>query len=187
MKILVIEPNRPLLDSLIRYLCSKGHDAIPVFDGVIGVNEFDNSFDLVIIDVSSPRISWQETVTLLKRKKPNLSVFVITDSILIPVDLLVENTIVDEFFTLPFNAYWLNFSLEKLINKRHGYDLFLTIKEEELLSLIEQKGHLPFSQIDSKLYRIDEISILISSINKKLKGKQIIIEEKGFKLVEQND
>lgn len=187
MKVLIIEPNRSLLESLTRYFLSRKDQATPVFDGVIGVNEFDGSHDLAIIDVSTPRISWQETIRLLKKKKSDLSVFVITDSISVPVDLLLENNIVDEFFTSPFNAYWLNFSIEKVEKRDKREDIFLTIKEEALLKLIEDKGDLPFSRIDNKLYRVDEIPQLISVLNKKLKGKQIINEEKGFKLVERND
>lgn len=187
MKALIIEPNRALLESLTRFFVSKNIETTPVFDGVIGVNEFDVSFDLVLIDVSTPRISWQETISLLKKKKDDLSIFVITDSIIVPSHLLIDNTAVDEFFTSPFNAYWLNFSLEKLKNRIKREDIFLTIKEEELLRLIETKEDLPFSQIDPKLYRIDEIPLLITSLNAKLKDKQIVIEEKGFKLVMKND
>ena len=187
MKVLIIEPTRALLDSLTRYFLSKKIQAIPVFDGVIGVNEFDDSFDLVIVDVSTPRISWEETISLLKKKKPHLSVFVITDKVLIPFEMLLMNQVVDEFFTSPFNAYWLNFSIEKLNQRKRRDNLFLTIKEETLLNLIEDNGNLPFAKIDTKLYRVDEIPVIISSLNKKLKGKQIIIEEKGFKLVERND
>ena len=187
MKVLVIEPNRQLLESLTRFFISKGEQATPVFDGVIGVNEFDNSYDLVIIDESTPRLSWKETISLLKKKKQDLSVFVITNSIYIPVDLLIENKEVDEFFTSPFSAYWLNYSLKQLQKRKRDNDPFLTIKEEELLRLIKEKENLPFSQIDNKLYRIDEIPQLIDALNKKLKGKQIINEEKGFKLVDSND
>ena len=187
MKVLIIEPNRSILESLTRYFLSKKDQVTPVFDGVIGVNEFDDSHDLVIIDVTTPRISWQETIRLLKKKKPELSVFVITNNIIIPVELLAENKSVDEFFTMPFNAYCLNFSLEKLKKRKKREDIILTIKEEELLNLIEENGNYPFSKLDSKLYRVDEISLLISALNQKLKGRQIIIEEKGFKLVETND
>lgn len=187
MKVLIIEPDRSLLDSLTRYFSIKGYQATPVFDGVIAVNEFDSTYDLVFIDVSSPRISWQETITLLKRKKEDLKVFVITDSILIPTELFVENTMVDEFFTSPFNAYWLDFSLEKVKNRHKDEGVFFTIKEEELINLIKEREDLPFSEIDKKLYRIDEIPNIIGAINQKLKGQQIIIEEKGFKLVETND
>ncbi len=186
MKVIIIEPNRPLLESLTRYFLSKGYEATPVFDGVIGVNEIDDSYDLAIIDVSTPRISWQETISLLKKKKPELSVFVITDSVTILDNVLIENNIVDEFFSSPFNSYWLDFSLGK-IKERKKREFFLTIKEEELLSLIETKDNLPFALIDKKLYRIDEIPYLIGALNKKLKGQQIIIEEKGFKLVKDND
>ena len=105
MKVLIIEPNRSILESLTRYFLSKKDQVTPVFDGVIGVNEFDDSHDLVIIDVTTPRISWQETIRLLKKKKPELSVFVITNNIIIPVELLAENKSVDEFFTMPFNAH----------------------------------------------------------------------------------
>ena len=187
MKVLIIEPNRHLLESLTRYFESKKYEVIPAFDSVIGVNEFDGFFDLVIIDVLTPRIQWKETINLLKKKKADLSIFVITDSILIPVDLLVENEMVDEYFTSPFSAYWLGFSIEKFKDRKKDVKPFFTIKEGELLRLIQEKGSLPFSKIDNKLYRIDEIPNLVSALNQKLEGKQIVIEEEGFKLVDKND
>ena len=79
------------------------------------------------------------------------------------------------------------FSIEKFKDRKKDVKPFFTIKEGELLRLIQEEGSLPFSKIDNKLYRIDEIPNLVSALNQKLEGKQIVIEEEGFKLVDKND
>ena len=185
MKIKIIEPNRSLLNSLNRYLETKGNTISLAFDGVIAVNEFENDTDLIIIDSTSPRIEYEEVIDLLKKKKENLRVFVILDSFDIPVEILASNLNVDEYFPLPFRAQEFDFCLEKLKYTRPNNNL--TIREEYLLELLEKNDVVLMADIDKKIYRHEMIPIYIESINSKLKGKKIIKEEKGFKLVSNND
>ena len=53
------------------------------FDGVIGINEFEMGIDVVFIGVDIPRISHLETIDLLKKKKPELIIVVLTNDFVI--------------------------------------------------------------------------------------------------------
>ncbi len=187
MKILLIEPNRSLLNSLNRFLSSLGHECSLTFDGVIGVNEFDASFDLVIIDENTPRISYLETIELLKKKKPELMVFALLNSFVISSDTLLANELVDEFFSSPFVASELKFALENIKLFKDKSEIKFTIREHYLLRLLEKNKYLNIGDIDKKVLRLEQIPPFIEGLNGKLKNKTIINEEKGFKLVDKND
>ena len=186
MKVLIIEQTRSLLNALTRFVTSLSHEATPVFDGVIGVNEFDDSYDAIIIDYQVPRITYLETIQLLKKKKPNLFVFVLLDSFFIPEDLLIENELVNDFFSSPFQASELAHSLES-VKTFKPRDIVLTIKESEILEELENNEYLPLTKIDKKIFKEDDVSHIINALNEKLKRKQIVSEEKGFKLVKKDD
>ena len=69
MNIVVVESDRHLLNSLERFLSSKGYKVITAFDGVIAANNFDIATDLLIIDENLPRKDTSEIIRILKGKK----------------------------------------------------------------------------------------------------------------------
>ena len=182
MKVLVVEPNRHLLYSLNQYLTNRGDQVILAFDGVIAVNDFDVSIDLLIINVASPRITYLETIELLKKKKNNLKVFLITDKTSLNYLDFLNNEDIDEIFTLPFLATQLEFALDNISKNKQGY----TIKETYILNLLKNREHISYLDISNKVFKKDELDEIILALEEKTKQK-IIIEEKGFKLVKDHD
>ena len=171
MKVLVIESDRNLLNSLERFLKTKDCVVKSVFDGVIGINEFEEDTDVLLIDSASPRISPLELVDTLKKKKESLKIVLIVDNGFITSKTLIENTNINEFITKPFlvNALdWLfsQINLEKLDKEKS----FMTYKERYLLKHI--KGdEIDYQNIDYDIIKKEEINEYIKAIKYKAERK----------------
>ena len=187
MQILIIEPERALLNSLTRYLESKGYESNGVFDGVIGINEFDTSYDVVIINQELPRLSYLETTELLKEKKKDVKIFVLSEQPIISSSLYETNQVADAFISFPFTYRHLDFLFEHLNVPLSDINRKLTIEEAYLINEIQEKEEVEISSLSRDIYRTNQLNQLITAINKSLKGKKIITIEKGLKMVNIND
>ena len=79
ISILWIDDEIELLKPHIIYLESKGYSVIPVNSGNEALELLnDQKFDLVFLDENMPGLSGLETLNLIKKKEPNLSVIMIT-------------------------------------------------------------------------------------------------------------
>ena len=187
MKIMIVEHDRNLLNSLERFYLSLNHQVMTCFDGVIAVNNFEDDVDLLVIDINVPRISYLETIELLKKKKEKLITFLILDTPNIDNQILLDSKMIDEFYSLPFTAEELRASIQNIDLLKDDYGVHLTIKERIILKELKDKSIIQFKDINHKIFKSDEIYQYIESINAKLTKQRIALEEKGFKLVNKND
>lgn len=166
MKCLVIESNRDLLNSIERFLMSKGHEVTSVFDGVIALNNLDSSFDVIFIDKVLPRLSSSEIIDLTKKKHPLVKVVLLIDTYQFDENVLINNKNINEYLRYPFLDDELDWVLSQL-NKKSPNDIFLTYKEEYLIDKFNENKALNYKDIDSSIFKREEINIYISALNKK--------------------
>ena len=186
MKVLIVEQNRHILNSLSRYLQSKGHEVNAVFDGVIAFNEFSEDTELLIIDYDVPRISYTEVITLLKKRQPKLKSVVILGNKPLNSDMLIDNQLVDEFIPKPFTYKNIDDLFENLSLDKSGENFYLTYHEFLLLKKLKEEGVISHKEVGKHVHNKEEIYLYIRALNVKLVDKEIRNEEEGFKLVESN-
>ena len=77
--ILIIDDEAGMRDLVSRLFMDAGYDAITAPDGAAGLNAAkDSDFDLVILDMSLPKMSGLEVLNGIKEIKPGLPVIMVT-------------------------------------------------------------------------------------------------------------
>jgi CheY-like chemotaxis protein len=78
-KILVIEDDQSVLETIVKHLSHAGYSIATAADGMEGLKRIhSNDFDLVITDIVMPYVSGTGVVTTLKETKPHIPVIAIT-------------------------------------------------------------------------------------------------------------
>ena len=186
MNILLIEQERSLLTALERWLTKHNHNVQVAFDGVIAVNNFSEDIDIIIIDENIPRISFSETISLLNERKEGLKSIVLTNNFIIPTSYLLDSNHIDAYITRPFFAD----SFLEIINdlEKNTYKEPFTYYENKFITALKDGQLLSYEGV-KEIFKeqINSLDNYISSLNKKMKDKEIVHDEKGFKLVNKND
>lgn len=79
MKILIVEDEIALADSIGDNLRSKGYDVVCAYDGSKGFDYItDKKFDLILLDLMLPRISGLEILERMRKAKNNTPVIILT-------------------------------------------------------------------------------------------------------------
>ncbi len=78
-KILVIDDDPVIRESLCRVLCREGHSAVEAADGRVGVECLkEQPADLVITDILMPEQDGLETIMKLRRDYPDVRIIAIS-------------------------------------------------------------------------------------------------------------
>ena len=78
-KILVIEDDQGVLDTIARHLSHDGYEVVTAADGMEGLKKIKTgAYDLVITDIVMPYVSGTGVVTSLKETHPTIPVIAIT-------------------------------------------------------------------------------------------------------------
>ncbi len=104
-KILIVDDEKDIVETLSFMLKAKGFECITAFDGEEGLNLAKNSSpDLVILDVMMPKINGYKICRLLKfdNKYKNIPIIMITARSQEEDKIIGEETGADEYITKPF-------------------------------------------------------------------------------------
>jgi DNA-binding response OmpR family regulator len=78
-KLLVIEDDQGVLDTIAKHLSHAGYAVVTAADGMEGLKKIKaDSYDLVITDIVMPYVSGTGVVTSLKETNPTIPVIAIT-------------------------------------------------------------------------------------------------------------
>ena len=78
-KLLIVDDNQDLCESLLDILELKGYEVMTVFSGYQAIAAVKKEqFNLVLMDVKMPGISGIDTLKILKKISPGLKVIMIT-------------------------------------------------------------------------------------------------------------
>src|SRR5690554_2402891 len=120
IKILWADDEIEMLKSQIMFLEQKGYVVDPVSNGIDAVEKFvANHYDIVFLDESMPGISGLETLSRIKKVRPETPIVLITKN---EEEDLMEDAIgaqISDYLIKPVKPQQILLSLKKLIdNKR---------------------------------------------------------------------
>lgn len=158
MKILIIEDEQALNDSVVEYLQEEGHvcEAVYTFDQAIEKIEF-YEYDCVVVDINLPDGSGLDVIRHIKKQGRRLGIVIISarDSLENRIEGLEIGA--DNYLTKPFHLAELNACL-KSINRRISFD-----GSDEIV--------------------VNEIRILPSERQVLVNGKEIKLTKKEYELL----
>ena len=138
MRILLVEDDQVLCDTLARALRQSGYTVDTVADGTAADAALSqDGFDLVILDLGLPNLDGTQVIKRLRARKSTMPVMILTarDSVADRVNGLDLGA--DDYLTKPFDLLELEARIRALIRRRHG------LSEAHI-----QFGPLTFSTVD---------------------------------------
>ena len=169
MKILVVEDEKALSDSILKYLKQEGY----VCESAIDFRSADNKvgtydYDCVIVDITLPDGSGLDIIKQIKKKDTPTGIIIISakNSLNDKVDGLEIGA--DDYITKPFHLSELNARLKALLRRRH----FEGKKEIRINELVivpdDQSVSINKKQLDLTKKEFDLLMYFISNKNRVL-------------------
>lgn len=119
MKILIVEDEKLLADSIKKMLEKKGFDVEAVYDGETGsVYAESGVYDLLILDVMMPKMDGYEVVRHVRAKRCNLPILMLTAKSSIEDEILGLNCGADYYLTKPFDTRKLMACINALLRRQ---------------------------------------------------------------------
>ncbi|MCX6228474.1 MAG: response regulator transcription factor [Bacteroidia bacterium] len=121
MKILIVEDEKPLSDSMVEYLSEEGHHSEAVYtynDAVEKIRMYQ--YDCAVVDINLPDGNGLDLIRMIKKQSITLGIIII--SALNSLENRIEGIEIgaDNYLTKPFHLAELNAHL-KSINRRISY------------------------------------------------------------------
>jgi DNA-binding response OmpR family regulator len=121
MKILIVEDEKPLSDSMVEYLSEEGHHSEAVYtynDAVEKIRMYQ--YDCAVVDINLPDGNGLDLIRMIKKQSITLGIIII--SALNSLENRIEGLEIgaDNYLTKPFHLAELNAHL-KSINRRISY------------------------------------------------------------------
>lgn len=175
-KILIVEDERKIADTLKFGLEEKGYHVEVAYDGNIGYRLFKSyKFNLIILDINLPGINGFELCKMMRKENPGIPIIMVTS--LLTIDDKVEgyDSGADDYIVKPFEfkelllkirvllkrtmfqqvpmgsilqADDLEMNLESKEVKRNGLKINLTAKEFQLLEFLLRHKNKVVSRAD---------------------------------------
>ncbi len=121
MKILIIEDEKMLADSLKTLLSSRGYEAEAVYDGETGLSYAElNIYDLIIMDVMMPYLSGYMVAQALRKKHDPVPILMLTARASIDDRIQGLDSGADYYLTKPFDNRELLACVNALLRRQGG-------------------------------------------------------------------
>ncbi len=175
-KILIVEDERKIADTLQMGLTEQGYYAEVAYDGIIGKRLFEtHAYDLVIADINLPGINGYELCRFIRAKNSNLPLIMLTSMTTLNDKMEGYNAGTDDYIVKPFEfrelvmkirvllkrslaenipvgnflkAADLEMNLDNKEVKRAGKKINLTAKEFQLLEYMLRNKNRMLSRAD---------------------------------------
>jgi DNA-binding response OmpR family regulator len=121
MKILIVEDEKPLSDSMMEYLSEEGHLCLAVYNYTDAIDKIEMyQYDCIVVDINLPDGNGLDLIRYIKKRSISLGIIII--SALISLENRIEGLEIgaDNYLTKPFHLAELNAHL-KSINRRISY------------------------------------------------------------------
>jgi DNA-binding NtrC family response regulator len=119
-RILVVDDDKDLADTLVEYLTKLGYQAFPAYGGREGLNKFEqDGFQLIITDLVMPEMDGMNLLEEVKRRDSEATVIIITGhgSIELAVEAIKRGAY--DFITKPFEINTMNVIVNRAM-ERHS-------------------------------------------------------------------
>jgi DNA-binding response OmpR family regulator len=117
-RLLIIDDNKEILNTLSDFLLKKKYDVVSASDGLDGLKLLETEkqgFDLVITDLVMPNISGVGLISIIKKKFPEIPVIAITGWGEHPEALATEAH-ADRVLEKPFDLSKLDILIRELLS-----------------------------------------------------------------------
>jgi two-component system OmpR family response regulator len=174
MKILLIEDDSILNETIADYLKLKGNEVIDLEDGIDAINVIDKSnFDLYIIDINIPHINGLEIVKYIRNKDIETPIVMITASMEFESFKLAYKNGCDDYIKKPFYLEELNIRIKKLISKSDNKATL--IKISDTINYDFEFEELIVNGVAKKLRKKEKrlLNLFLNHINKTLTTEKI--------------
>jgi DNA-binding response OmpR family regulator len=119
MKILIIEDEKLLADSLTALLKSKGFDVEAVYDGEMGAEYAElGVYDLLILDVMMPKMNGYEVARSVRAKRCSTPILMLTAKSELEDRIEGLNAGADYYLTKPFDSRELLACINALLRRQ---------------------------------------------------------------------
>ena len=121
MKILIVEDEKALSDSIMEYLSEEGHLCFAVYNYTDAIDKIEMyQYDCIVVDINLPDGNGLDLIRYIKKKSISLGIIII--SALISLENRIEGLEIgaDNYLTKPFHLAELNAHL-KSINRRISF------------------------------------------------------------------
>ncbi|QNF32565.1 response regulator transcription factor [Adhaeribacter swui] len=158
MKILIVEDNRELAETLVHYFKQEGYLCETAYNYQTAEEKVHlYEYDVIVLDITLPDGSGLEILKQLKQKRPDAGVLIISAKDALDDKLNGLNLGADDYLTKPFHLAELNARIQSLLRRKRfngsheitvgdlrlntvtaqvlvkGQEIILTRKEYELL------------------------------------------------------
>ena len=121
MKILVVEDEKMLADSICSMLERKGFQVEAVYDGEAGAEYAElGIYDLLILDVMMPKMDGLEVARKVRRNRCNTPILMLTARSDVQDRIAGLNAGADYYLTKPFDSGELLASINALLRRQEG-------------------------------------------------------------------
>ena len=119
MKILIIEDERLLADSLKTLLTGKGFQVEAVYDGITGAEYAElGIYDLLILDVMMPGLDGYQVAKMVRQKRCNTPILMLTAKASVEDRITGLNAGADYYLTKPFDTRELLACINALLRRQ---------------------------------------------------------------------
>lgn len=174
MKILLVEDDSILNETLTDYLNLKGNEVINLEDGTDAINVIDKSnFDLYIIDINIPHINGLEIVKYIRNKDIETPIIMITASMELESLKSAYKNGCDDYIKKPFYLEELNIRIGKLLDRSQDEDKLVKISDS--ISYDFEYGELSVNHVVKRLRKKEKrlLELFLNNINKMLTTEKI--------------
>ena len=174
MKILLIEDDSMLNETITDYLKLKGNEVIGSEDGTDAVNLIDKSnFDLYIIDINIPHINGLEIVKYIRNKDIDTPIIMITASMELDSLKSAYKNGCDDYIKKPFYLEELTIRISKLLGKSKDKNSLVRISDTVTYDL--EYEELNVNGVVKRLRKKEKrlLNLFLNNINKVLSLKKI--------------
>jgi DNA-binding response OmpR family regulator len=183
MKILLIEDEKLLAQSVTDYLTNEGYVCEVAADYFVGDEKAQiNKYDCILLDITLPGGSGMDILKQVKRTKPDASVIIISAKNSLDDKVKGLDIGADDYITKPFHLSELNARLKSVIRRKNfagsneiAFDRLTVSPSERLVKVNEKVVVLTKKEFDLLLYFLSNINRVITkeSIAEHLWGEEI--------------
>ncbi|MGB4497206.1 MAG: response regulator transcription factor [Methylococcaceae bacterium] len=174
MKILLIEDDSILNETIADYLTLKGNEVTNLEDGIDAINIIDKSnFQLYIIDINIPHINGLDIVKYIRNKDINTPIIMITASMELESFKSAYKNGCDDYIKKPFYLEELNIRISKLIGKSQNKNNLIKISDS--ISYDSEYEELNVNGVVKRLRKKEKrlLELFLKNINKTLTTEKI--------------
>ncbi len=136
-KILVIEDEKMMRESIVTFLEAQGHTVSAAEDGLMGLQILDRKTDLILIDIRMPRMDGLELTKIIRRHPvyKDIPILIVTGLGDTKFHVKAADAGANDFIAKPFDSPVLRVRTETLIKMKQAQDA-LKVKARELEDVV---------------------------------------------------